>query len=389
VAALAVLAASAVPAAGQDDPAAWSVALSPDGDDTNVRSDAGALRLDRPTGGPASLGIDQPEGTLLSTVHRLSAPTGQVAVQLADETPGGSAVAVAVRGLRDGAGSWTEWAPADARTPAVLDTAVTAVQARLVLLGGQGGAGPVVRSLRLTAQPGQPRASARSAQTESQRVYATREGLAGRKTANGHVILQRDHFVALPSRRGLSSSGSGDYTVKVCAENGRCEWAPVWDVGPWNTTDDYWNGPDDRQAWRDLPQGMPQAQAAYQDGYNKGQDQFGRRVANPAGIDLADGMFWDGLKLRTNSWVTVTYLWDRGGVFGTVRSAMLNVRSGPGKNQPSVGLATQHARVQVECTVTGSTASGFVGTTDRWLRIGPDQYVSAAHVAVPESSPAC
>ena len=27
---------------------------------------------------------------------------------------------------------------------------------------------------------------------------------------------------------------------------------------------------------------------------------------NPAGIDLADGTFWDGLKLTTNSWVTVT-----------------------------------------------------------------------------------
>jgi hypothetical protein len=28
--------------------------------------------------------------------------------------------------------------------------------------------------------------------------------------------------------------------VRVCATSGRCEWAPVWDVGPWNITDDYW-----------------------------------------------------------------------------------------------------------------------------------------------------
>jgi murein L,D-transpeptidase YcbB/YkuD len=47
------------------------------------------------------------------------------------------------------------------------------------------------------------------------RVYATREGLVGRTTANGHVIASRDHFVALPSRRALSPKGSGDYSVKV------------------------------------------------------------------------------------------------------------------------------------------------------------------------------
>jgi len=97
--------------------------------------------------------------------------------------------------------------------------------------------------------------------------------------------------------------------VKVCAANGRCETAPVWDVGPWNTKDDYWNASSVRQSWKNLAQGKPEAQAAYQNGYNGGKDQFGRKVGNPAGIDLADGTFWDGLKLTDNSWVTVTYLW--------------------------------------------------------------------------------
>jgi hypothetical protein len=73
------------------------------------------------------------------------------------------------------------------------------------------------------------------------RVFATREGLVGRTTANGHVITPRDHFVALPSRRALSPRGSNQFSVRVCADNGRCETAPVWDVGPWNTRDDYWN----------------------------------------------------------------------------------------------------------------------------------------------------
>jgi hypothetical protein len=107
----------------------------------------------------------------------------------------------------------------------------------------------------------------------------------------------------------LSPKGSHEYSVRVCADNGRCETAPVWDVGPWNTRDDYWNPPSVRQNWKDLPQGTPQAQAAYQNGYNGGKDQFGRRVRNPAGIDLADGTFWDGLGLTNNAWVTVTYLW--------------------------------------------------------------------------------
>ncbi len=46
---------------------------------------------------------------------------------------------------------------------------------------------------------------------------------------------------------------------------------------------------------------MPQAQAAYKDKFNGGMDQFGRQVANPAGIDLADGLFWDALGLKNNS----------------------------------------------------------------------------------------
>jgi hypothetical protein len=141
------------------------------------------------------------------------------------------------------------------------------------------------------------------------RVYATREGLVGNKTSNGHVITPRDHFVALPSGRALSPKGSHIQSVKVCADNGQCETAPVWDVGPWNTHDDYWNPPATRENFQDLPQGMPQAQAAYQNGYKGGNNLKGNPVRNPAGIDLADGTFWDGLGLTDNAWVTVTYLW--------------------------------------------------------------------------------
>jgi peptidoglycan hydrolase-like protein with peptidoglycan-binding domain len=171
-----------------------------------------------------------------------------------------------------------------------------------------------VWGLRLTAGPA---AAARAATVApaaafGARVFATREGLVGGSTANGHVIRSRDHFVALPSRRGLSANGSTQFSVRVCNPgNGRCETAPVWDVGPWNTHDDYWNSP--REQHNDLPRGKPAAQAAFQDGYNGGKDEFGRRVGNPAGIDLADGTFLDGLGMSDNGFVTVTYLWTTGG----------------------------------------------------------------------------
>ncbi len=138
-------------------------------------------------------------------------------------------------------------------------------------------------------------------------VYATREGLVGQTTANGHVIQTRDHFVALPSTKALCSNGGTEYEVRITYA-GKSVVAPVWDVGPWNTRDDYWNSPSQRDMWQDLAQGMPEAQAAYQNGYNDGEDQFGRTVTNPAGIDLADGTFWDDLGMTDNDWVQVEFL---------------------------------------------------------------------------------
>lgn len=138
------------------------------------------------------------------------------------------------------------------------------------------------------------------------RIFATREGLVGQQTANGHIIQPRDHFVALPSWRVLSSYRGYEFQVRL-TYNGRTTVVPVWDVGPWNTNDDYWSP--NRENYRDLPIGMPMAQAAYFDGYNGGLDQFGRRISNPNGIDIADGTFWDSLGMTRNDWVQVTFLW--------------------------------------------------------------------------------
>jgi hypothetical protein len=225
-------------------------------------------------------------------------------------------VTVEVRGERS-TGSWTEWREATGKAAATLPAVSTAVQVRLTLQAAPNGAAPTVTGLALTAQPaGATTLAVPPATTAavSAHVFATREGLVGSTTANGHVIRSRDHFVALPSRRGLSPNGSTSFSVRVCNPgNGRCETAPVWDVGPWNTTDDYWNPSSQRQRWQDLPQGKPEAQAAFQNGYNGGKDEFGRTVSNPAGIDLADGTFIDGLGLTNNGFVDVTYLWTTGG----------------------------------------------------------------------------
>jgi hypothetical protein len=376
VAVLALLGGTDFPALAQDRVTTWSALLTPDRDDTNVRSDAGGLRLTSTPTVPASIGSGRPQGMLLTAVHPLAELSSQVATELVADQPPGSAVAVDIRGIR-GDGSWTEWLTTGPKTPTGLGAAVTAVQTRIMLHSGEGGASPLVRSVRLTAQPGIQLLAARPRNAPSYRVFATREGLVGGTTANGHVIKPRDHFVALPSARGLGPRDSGDYTVKICASSGRCEWAPVWDVGPWNTTDDYWNTPDGRQAWQDLPRGQPEAQAAHDDGYNGGRDQFNRQVVNSAGIDLADGTFWDGLGLRSNSWVTVTYLWTGDGTPAIVALPILPVFSGPGEQYPAVGLAAQRAKLLVECTTTGSA-----GPADRWLRIGPKQFISATHVTI-------
>jgi hypothetical protein len=292
----------------------------------------------------------------------------------------GTGVVADVRGVGP-RGEWTEWT----ETPAELPVLVTTVQVRVLREPGS-----TLRAVTMRPSVGGGTPAARGpARGLTYDVFATREGLVGGRTANGHIIVERDHFAALPSRRGLSVKGTGDYTVRVCAKNGRCEWAPVWDVGPWNTKDDYWNGT--RQMWGDLPRGRPQAQAARQDGYNHGRDQFGRKVRNPAGIDLADGMFWDGLGLTNNAWVTVTFGWTGSGPTGRVHAGEpLWLRDAPHVGGASViGIAADLAQLRVECQQPGETLTGPEGTSDVWYRLDPGMWAPAAYVSGVTGAPTC
>lgn len=386
----ALLLGTAVPATAQPGPSRPVVASwSPDllaGEAAGVVVDGGTARLDHTTTHllPSDAdGSPVPTGLLTLPARRLDAPTDRVQTGVVGDLPAGSTAGVDVRGRRAN-GGWTEWIPAGTGS-ADLPEAVSEVQGRLVLTGDED-VEPAVHDLTLIAHPAAARAGSdlddaatEAAAALNYRVFATREGLTGFTTANGHVIRERDHFVALPSRRALSPRNTSDYSVKVCAENGRCAFAPVWDVGPWNTRDDYWNPADQRQEWKDLPQGVPQAQAAHGEGYNGGRDQYDRRVANPAGIDLGDGLFWDALGLKDNSWVTVDYLWT-----GSVRLSAVeadgpvDVLAAPGAAAEVVGVAADRAALPVECAQAAGDAT--------FLRIGPDQYVGAE--AVPDAADA-
>jgi Tol biopolymer transport system component len=147
-------------------------------------------------------------------------------------------------------------------------------------------------------------------QTVKCTIFATREGLVGRTTANGHVIQPTDRFAALPSKLVLARAGGNEFQVRITYKNTTVT-VPVWDVGPWNTEDNYWDPSEQRLRWKDLPQCRPQAQAAYEAKYNDGKDQSGRQVKNPAGIDLSDGT-WTALGMTDNDRVVVEYLWTKG-----------------------------------------------------------------------------
>ncbi|MEV0284346.1 hypothetical protein AB0H36_09535 [Kribbella sp. NPDC050820] len=376
---LAIFTATLQSTAAPTDPVA--VTAQPVAGSSNVKVEGSRIILGDAPAAIGSSEIKQRSGLAELTPVRFDAATSAVVVGYTSGTPDGSSAEVDVRAwVKD---KWTEWTPAKSGTPTALPGASDQVQLRIVVSAPPAGGSPWVGDV--TVQPTDKvdpsRMSIQAAPLKS-RVFATREGLVGGTTANGHVIVNRDHFVALPSRRGLSANGSGTYSVKVCTAS-RCAFEPVWDVGPWNTKDDYWNPSATREMWKDLPQGKPEAQAAYQDGYNGGKDQFGRTVANPAGIDLADGTFWDGLALTNNAWVDVTYLWTGDGGRGTVSisSGYLNVRNAASSSGAIVGMAGKSAQVTVECQTTGQSVTGSQGTSNIWLRVHPGMYVAKAWVS--------
>jgi hypothetical protein len=121
-----------------------------------------------------------------------------------------------------------------------------------------------------------------------------------------------------------------NWNALVQTSSGRSAVLPVKDTGPWNVDDNYWDpttGPRPRRLFQDLPQGTPEAQAAYYNGYNPSADcddlsgnptghpgdvdQFGRCVLNPAGLDISTTAAAElGIPNLASEWVTVSFLWE-------------------------------------------------------------------------------
>lgn len=125
-------------------------------------------------------------------------------------------------------------------------------------------------------------------------IYATQyNGYTRFEVALPHVKLKRD----------------GGFRVRL-GRNGHHTWAPVKEVGPWNTRDNYWQSRRYRSMWRNLPQGISEARAAYFHNYHHGKDQFGRNVLNPASIDLTPAVARRlGLKKYQNAKIHVFFPW--------------------------------------------------------------------------------
>lgn len=270
-------------------------------------TDAGLQVGDEGLRAPALNG-DWPFGLYLSPVLAADRPFDVVAGAVLGDWPADRPPELEVRGQTPD-GAWTAWVPVDG-AGAALPLPVQLYQYRLTLLDGPGG-GPLVRGVHL--QLGSTGATYAAAQTPPQnptvRVFGTREGLVGQRTANGHLIVPFDRFAALPSKRALARDGGNEYQVRI-SYRGKTATVPVWDVGPWNSKDNYWDA--QRELFGDLPRYQPQALAAWLHGYNGGRDQFGRWVTFPASIDIADGTFIQDLGMTQSDWVDVTFLWVTG-----------------------------------------------------------------------------
>jgi hypothetical protein len=121
---------------------------------------------------------------------------------------------------------------------------------------------------------------------------------------NGYTRFE----AALPHRK-LKFGSRPEVPIK---RGGRTIRPRIKEVGPWNTYDNYWQSGRKRDMWKNLPRCKPEAEAAYFREYNKGKDEFGREVLNPAGVDLTPAAARKlGLAKYENAWVDVRFPWVR------------------------------------------------------------------------------
>ncbi|MEE3920141.1 hypothetical protein V2I01_23610 [Micromonospora sp. BRA006-A] len=281
-----------------------------------------------------------------------------------------------VRGWR-GRG-WTEWRDAG---EAVFDAPVSRVQARVVLTTSGSASEATVTGLTLAADRVATTA-VQPAAALKYRVYATRIGLVGGITANGHTVRTRDTLrgAAHPARpvpaqhRRLHGQGLHDerQPLRVRPGVGR---RPVEHprrlvepgVGPGEL-----EGPAARAAGG--AGGVPERLQRRARPVRPYRPQPGR--AGPGRRHVLGRA-----ALTDNAWVDVTLLWTGGGARAVVGSGPLNLRAGRATAYASRGLAATYAHVPVQCYVTGQKITGTYRTTTRWYRLVGGNYVSHAYLS--------
>lgn len=154
---------------------------------------------------------------------------------------------------------------------------------------------------------------ARDAATESSAgVVETRAGATSLRCkvfATQYIGYTR-YEVALPHRALKFGTQPRVHIQRVTGGSGVLP--PTKEVGPWNTYDNYWQTRKYRTMWKNLPRCVPEAQAAYYHNYNRGRDEYGRKVLNPAGVDLTPAVARRmGLRMYQNAWVYVRFPWVR------------------------------------------------------------------------------
>ena len=179
----------------------------------------------------------------------------------------------------------------------------------------------------------------------SYEVFATRYDSKGRYTIAlpDQCLKLANGGLHLCDSKGYTA-GAG-YSVAISYKTGLG--VMVGESGPWNIEDNYWASavdPQPRRMFADLPVGMPEAQAAYFNGYNGGEDQYGRKVTGPFAIDLAFKVGDDiGLPAKKNDWITVSFLWTKDWGSKPIKQA----GNTPGATQSSGAVpATQSELIQ-------------------------------------------
>lgn len=150
-----------------------------------------------------------------------------------------------------------------------------------------------VREANASDTPQEERSTSRATRASGPyRVFATQ------------YIGYTNFEVALPHRKLKFARG---YRTTLTLKGRRVS-APIKEVGPWNTYDNWWDPVSRRTMWKDLPRGKPEATAAFFNNYNRGKDEFGREVLNPAGVDLTPAVARRlGLAKYQNAYIYVSY----------------------------------------------------------------------------------